>query len=194
LYTKLALGLCLLGVLVLVGAFVTLPLGGEEIPFENGHTQAKLVDDVGEDSAHSASSQEQGEDPDGETASSGETPPYEVLRKRQAEEIREIDIKTTATREKDMRPIVENLRSYTPKDGILLLEFLQGTESRDLEPTGFALVFDSREAAAAPYLTYTEEEEEAIFSEDGGIKVTSYEEFKEEHPDLVDRLGGMLLT
>jgi len=182
LYTKLALGLCLLGVLVLVGAFATFPLGGEEIPFENGPTQAKLVDEDGEDSAHSDSSQEQGEDPD------GETPPYEVLRKMQADEIQEIDIKTAATREKDMRPIAENLRSYTPKDGILLLEFLQGTESRDLEPTGFALVFDSREAAAAPYLTYTEEEEEAIFSEDDGIKVTSYEEFKKEHPDLVDKL------
>ena len=175
---------------MLVGAFATLPLGGEEIPFENGPTQAKLVNEDGEDSAHSDSSQGQGEDPDGEIASSGETPPYEVLRKRQADGIREIDIKTAATREKDMRPIAENLRAYTPKDGILLLEFLQGTESRDLEPTGFALVFDSREAAAAPYLTYTKEEEEAIFSEDDGIKVTSYEEFKEEHPDLVDKLGG----
>jgi len=61
-----------------------------------------------------------------------------------------------------------------------------------LEETGFALVFDSRLAATVPYLSYTEEEKEAIFEEEGGIRVVGYEEFKEENPNLVDELESLL--
>jgi hypothetical protein len=53
-------------------------------------------------------------------------------------------------------------------------------------------VFDSRLAATAPYLSYTEEEKEAIFEEEGGIRVVGYEEFKEENPNLVDELESLL--
>ena len=219
-YTKLALSLCALGVLVLVGTFATLswgegvrnifkddpvgtgPVGGREDAADTSEERAENAtqETVGGFVAGPSDRPTQTTEPEepasdmgeGEVAGAQEVPPYAVLRERETEEVREILIKTGATREQQMRLVAEDLRTYAPKDGILLLEFRREAENGALEETGFALVFDSRLAAAAPYLSYTKEEKEAIFEEEGGIRVVGYEEFKEENPNLVDELESLL--
>ena len=74
----------------------------------------------------------------------------------------EFDVETGATRESRMRRIAEDLRSYAPKDGIVLLKFRRETGIDALEETGFALVFYGGESAGAPYLSSSEEEKETI--------------------------------
>ncbi|MDQ4002052.1 MAG: hypothetical protein M3283_13890 [Actinomycetota bacterium] len=220
-YTKLALSLCALGVLVLVGTFATLswgegirnifkddpvgtgPVGGREDAADPSEERAENAtqETVGgssdEPNPDRPTQTTEPEEPasdagEGEVAGAQEVPSYAVLQERETEEVREILIKTGATREQQMRLVAEDLRPYAPKDGILLLEFRREAENVALEETGFALVFDSRLAATAPYLSYTEEEKEATFEEEGGIRVVGYEEFKEENQNLVDELESLL--
>lgn len=117
-------------------------------------------------------------------------PDYEMLDESYAEGLRQIDVRTEANGEQQMRLIAEDLRAYTPRDGILLLDF--NRENGPSEGTGFAMLFDSRAAAADPNLSYTEEEEEAIFEEDGGIRVVSFKEAEERDPNLVEEAEGLL--
>ena len=117
-------------------------------------------------------------------------PQYEMIDERYAEGLRQIDVRTEANGEQQMRLIAEDLRAYTPRDGILLLDF--NRENGPSEGTGFAMLFDSRAAAADPNLSYTEEEEEAIFEEDGGIRVVSFKEAEERDPNLVEQAEGLL--
>ena len=117
-------------------------------------------------------------------------PEYEMLDERYAEGLRQIDVQTEAKGEQQMRLIAEDLRSFTPSDGILLLDF--NRENGPSTGTGFAMLFDSRAAAADPNLSYTEEEEEAIFEEDGGIRVVSFKESEQRDPNLVEEAEGLL--
>ncbi len=113
-----------------------------------------------------------------------------MVDERNAEGLRQVDVMTEARGEQQMRLIAEDLRYYTPKDGILLLDF--NRQNGPPEGTGFAMVFDSRAAAADPNLSYTEEEEESIFEEDGGIRVISFKESQERDPNLVEEAEGLL--
>jgi hypothetical protein len=113
-----------------------------------------------------------------------------MLDESYAEGVRQIDVRTEANGEQQMRLIAEDLRAYTPRDGILLLDF--NRENGPSEGTGFAMLFDSRAAAADPNLSYTEEEEEAIFEEDGGIRVVSFKEAEERDPNLMEQAEGLL--
>lgn len=204
-YAKIALGLCALGVLLMVGVFTALLWNSRE-EISSGTSSS-----VGSDSSKAQSggsfttaeeravgdetTREDGEDTgraDEEPASPEPValPNYEMLDGRDAEGLRQIDVRTEAKGEQQMRLIAEDLSSYAPRDGILLLDF--NRENGPPEGTGFAMVFDSRAAAADPNLSYTEEEEEAIFEEDGGIRVVSFKESEERDPNLVEEVEGLL--
>lgn len=143
----------------------------------------------------SETTQETGEDAKraNEKAASPEPvalPGYEMLDERDAKGLRQIDVRTEANGDNQMRLIAEDLSSYAPRDGILLLDF--NRENGPPEGTGFAMVFDSRAAAADRKLSYTEEEVEAIFEEDGGIRVVSFKESRERDPNLAKEAEGLL--
>lgn len=204
-YAKIALGLCALGVLLMVGVFAALLWnGGEEISSgtsssvesDNSKAQSGGSSTTAEERAVGGeTTREAGEDTgkaDEEPTSPEPVglPNYELLTERDAEGLRQIDVRTEAKGEQQMRLIAEDLSSYAPRDGILLLDF--NHENGPPEGTGFAMVFDSRAAAADPSLSYTEEEEEAIFEEDGGIRVVSFKESQERDPNLVEEAEGLL--
>jgi len=203
-YAKIALGLCALGVLLTVGVFTALLWnGGEEISLgtsssvesDNSKAQSGSSTTAEERAVGDETTREAGDDTgkaDEEPASTEPValPNYELLTERDAEGLRQIDVRTEAKGEQQMRLIAEDLSSYAPRDGILLLDF--NRENGPPEGTGFAMVFDSRAAAADPTLSYTEEEEEAIFEEDGGIRVVSLKESEERDPNLVEEAEGLL--
>ncbi len=199
-YAKVALGLCALGVSLMVGVFGALLWeGGEEVSSETGGSEESDSSKVQSGSSTSAeeravggeTTQEAGEDT-GKAASPEPVtlPDYEMVDERNAEGLRQIEVMTEARGEQQMRLIAEDLRSYAPRDGILLLDF--NRQNGPPNGTGFAMVFDSRLAAADPNLSYTEEEEEAIFEEDGGIRVVSFKESEERDPNLVEEVEGLL--
>ncbi len=199
-YAKVALGLCALGVSLMVGVFGTLLWeDGEEVSSgasssggpDSSKAQGGSSTSVGETDLGGETTGETGEDAG--RAGSPEPvvlPDYEMVDEREAEGLRQIDVITEARGEQQMRLIAEDLRSYAPRDGILLLDFNRWNGPP--EGTGFAMVFDSRAAAADPNLSYTEEEEEAIFEEDGGIRVVSFKESEERDPNLVEEAEGLL--
>jgi hypothetical protein len=204
-YAKIALGLCAVGVLLIVGVFTTLlRVGGEEVSsgasgpggLGSSKTQSESsYTSVEEKAVGGETTQGAGEDAGraDEKAASAEPvtlPDYEMLDERDAKGLRQIDVRTEAKGEQQMRLIAEDLRSYAPRDGILLLDF--NRQNGPPEGTGFAMVFDSRAAAANPDLSYTEEEEESIFEEDGGIRVVSFKESRERDPNLVEEAEGLL--
>lgn len=203
-YAKIALGLCALGVLLMVGVFTTiLWVGGEEVSSgtsssvgsDSSKAQSGGSTTAGERAVGDETTREAGEDigrADEEPASPEPValPDYEMLDERDAAGLRQIDVWTEAKGEQQMRLIAQDLSSYAPRDGILLLDF--NRENGPPEGTGFAMIFDSRAAVADPNLSYTEEEEEAIFEEDGGIRVVSFKESEERDPNLVEEVEGLL--
>ncbi len=118
----------------------------------------------------------------------GGVPAYDApIRESYADGITEVVAETDATGEEEMRLVASHLASDYPGSGVLLIEFRERTNGAAhgaKRETGFALVFESREAALAPYLRYTEEEVDEIFEEDGGIRAVSYEDLGEEDPSL----------
>ena len=203
-YAKVALGLCALGVLLMVGVFTALLWeGGEEVSSVTGSSggsektgaRSGPPTTVEEKAMAGEMAPETGDAAGQEKEAAArpapeELPYYEMLREREAEGLRQIDVKTQAREEEQMRLIAEDLRSYAPKDRVLLLEFDRDADATD--GTGFAMVFDSRVAVADPSLSYTEEEEEAIFEEDGGIRVVSYKEPGEGDQNTVDEAENLL--
>ena len=204
-YAKIALGLCALGVLLMVGVFTTvLWVGGEEVSSgtsNSGGSDSSKAQSGGssttaeERAVEGETTRESGEEAeraDEEPASPEPValPDYEMLDDRDAAGLRQIDVRTEAKGEQQMRLIAQDLSSYAPRDGILLLDF--NRENGSPEGTGFAMIFDSRAAVADPNLSYTEEEEEAIFEEDGGIRVVSFKESEERDPNLVEEVEGLL--
>lgn len=190
-YAKIALGLCALGVSLMAGMFIALMWAGSE----NVVSEVSNSGGSAERTASVETTREIGEDASeaDEKAVNSEPvalPDYEMLDESYAEGLRQIDVRTEANGEQQMRLIAEDLRAYTPRDGILLLDF--NRENGPSEGTGFAMLFDSRAAAADPNLSYTEEEEEAIFEEDGGIRVVSFKEAEERDPNLVEEAEGLL--
>jgi hypothetical protein len=190
-YAKIALGLCALGVSLMAGMFIALMWAGTENVVSEVSSSGGSV----ERAAGIETTRETGEDTSeaDEKAVNSEPvalPQYEMIDERYAEGLRQIDVRTEANGEQQMRLIAEDLRAYTPRDGILLLDF--NRENGPSEGTGFAMLFDSRAAAADPNLSYTEEEEEAIFEEDGGIRVVSFKEAEERDPNLVEQAEGLL--
>lgn len=203
-YAKIALSLCALGVLLMVGVFTALLWNGREevssgtsssVGSDSSKAQSVGSTTAGERAVGDETTREAGEDigkADEEPASPEPValPDYEMIYERDAEGLRQIDVRTEAKGEQQMRLIAQDLSSYAPRDGILLLDF--NRENGPPEGTGFAMVFDSRAAVAAPNLSYTEEEEEAIFEEDGGIRVVSFKESEERDPNLVEEVEGLL--
>ena len=203
-YAKVALGLCALGISLMVGVFTTLLWeGGERVSsgasssggLESSKAQGGPSTSAEERAVGGETTRETGEDTGkaDEKAANPEPvvlPDYELVDEREAEGLRQIDVMTEARGEQQMRLIAEDLRSFAPRDGILLLDF--NRQNGPPEGTGFAMVFDSRAAAADPNLSYTEEEEEAIFEEDGGIRVVSFKESEEGDPNLVEEVEGLL--
>ncbi len=190
-YAKIALGLCALGASLIAGMFIALMWAGTENVVSEVSSSGGSV----ERTAGIETTRETGEDTSeaDEKAVNSEPvalPQYEMIDESYAEGLRQIDVRTEANGEQQMRLIAEDLRAYTPRDGILLLDF--NRENGPSEGTGFAMLFDSRAAAADPDLSYTEEEEEAIFEEDGGIRVVSFKEAEERDPNLVEQAEGLL--
>ena len=199
-YAKVALGLCALGVSLMVGVFSALlweggaevssgsssPGGTDSSKAQGGSSTSVRERDLGGETTREAG------DEAGKAASPEPVilPDYEMVDERNTEGLRQVDVMTEARGEQQMRLIAEDLRYYTPKDGILLLDF--NRQNGPPEGTGFAMVFDSRAAAADPNLSYTEEEEESIFEEDGGIRVVSFKESQERDPNLVEEVEGLL--
>ncbi len=126
----------------------------------------------------------------GVTAARGEVPAYAPLRESYADGVTEVVVQTEAMHEDEMRLVASDLASYRPGEGILLVEFREGTNGDPSagRETGFALVYASREAALAPDLRYTEQEVDELFEEDGGIRAVSYRDLGEEDPSLKDDL------
>lgn len=195
-YPKIVLGLIVLGTSIGIGAFTALWWNSVEGETLWGAGQEAGVRGTGgasdEVTTADANSKE-------DTLENGvrreknapaETPAYETLRDTGAEGVRELVLSTDATDLDGMRRIAEELRYYAPQDGVLLLEFRQTAEPST--ETGFALIFESREAALAPDLPYDREEAKNIVEEDGGIRVISYEEFREQNPELQDDLERWL--
>jgi hypothetical protein len=190
-YAKIALGLCALGASLIAGMIIALTWAGSE----NVGSEVSSSSGSVERTASVETTREIGEDASeaDEKAVNSEPvalPDYEILDESYAERLRQIEVQTEASGEQQMRLIAEDLRAYTPRDGILLLDF--NRENGPSEGTGFAMLFDSRAAAADPSLSYTEEEEEAIFEEDGGIRVVSFKEAEERDPNLVEQAEGLL--
>lgn len=133
-------------------------------------------------------------------AQPAETPEYEVIEESLGEDVRELVVGTGARGEEELRLVAEDLAEElpVPEDGVLLVEFRDDPEADEdagrfgLRETGFALVFDSEEAALAEDLRYDEEEARRIVEEEGGIRVVSFADFGEENPDLLDDLQSIL--
>jgi len=129
-----------------------------------------------------------------------EARPFEVIDESTGDGVRELVVATGARGEEELRLVTEELAEEVPapEDGVLLLEFRDVPESSEeagrfgLRETGFALVFDSAEAALADDLPYEAEEVQQIVDEEGGIRVVSFADFGEENPDLADDLAGIL--
>ncbi len=124
------------------------------------------------------------------TATRGAVPSYAPLRESYADGVTEVVVESEARGEDEMRLVASDLASYHPGEGILLVEFREGTNGMASagRETGFAMVFGSREAALAPDLRYTEAEVDEIFEEDGGMRAVSYRDLGEEDPSLKDDL------
>jgi len=128
------------------------------------------------------------------------TPDYEVLEETAGTSVREVVVQTEARREEGLRLITEDLVEERPpsEDGVLLVEFRDearvGEDSGrfGLRETGFAVAFDSEEAALADDLPYEEEEAQEIFEEEDGIRAVSFADFGDDNPDLADDLEGAL--
>lgn len=133
-------------------------------------------------------------------AQPAEAPDYEVIDESLGEDVRELVVSTGARGEEDLRLVTGDLAEElpAPEDGVLLVEFRDEPETGEaagrygLRETGFALVFDSEEAALAEDLRYDEEEARRIIEEEDGIRVVSFADFGEENPDLLDALENIL--
>jgi hypothetical protein len=114
-----------------------------------------------------------------------EAPNYEVLRRLDGPGMVALGVRTAETGEEGLRRIAEDVRESHPTRGVLLVDFYESPQAAaDSEESGFALVFGSLDAALAPDLPYSEEQIEAIFAEEDGIRVVSYEGIRGSSPDL----------
>ena len=120
-------------------------------------------------------------------------PPHEVLEVSDASGVREVVVATPAGREAAMLLVAQELKEEnTPEGGTLLVEY-RGVKDPQMS-TGFALVFDDKEAVLDAGATerfgevYDEEEAERIMGEEGGVRVVSFEEFAEDSPGVWERV------
>lgn len=124
-----------------------------------------------------------------------ETPKHEVLGTLDATGLRKAEVATPATTEAGMRLVAEKLRDENlPDEGTLLIEF---SKLRDpAVNTGFALVFDDKQAAldagrGETSIRYGEpydrEEARRILEDEDGMRVVSFEEFANENPDIWEK-------
>lgn len=120
-------------------------------------------------------------------------PPHEVLEVSDASGVREVVVATPAKREAAMLLVAEELEEEnTPEGGTLLVEY-RGAKDPQMS-TGFALVFDDKEAVLDAGATerfgedYDEEDAKRIMGEEGGVRVVSFEEFAETSPGVWERV------
>ncbi len=120
-------------------------------------------------------------------------PPHEVLDVSDASGVREVVVATPAKREAAMLLVAQELKEEnTPEGGTLLVEYRAAKDPHS--STGFALVFDDKEAVLDAGATerfgevYDEEDAKRIMEEEGGVRVVSFEEFAEDSPGLWERV------
>ncbi len=123
----------------------------------------------------------------------GTPPPHEVLDVTDASGIREVVVATPAKRDAAMLLVAEELKEEnTPEGGTLLIEYRAAKDPQ--RNTGFALIFDDKEAVLDAGATerfgevYDEGDAERIMEEEGGVRVVSFEEFAEENLGLWERV------
>lgn len=119
-----------------------------------------------------------------------ETPKHRVLGASEAAGLREIEVASAAKTETEMRRVAEELQDVNvPEDGTLLIEFKKFRDSS--VDTGFALVFDNRDAVldagrgetSVQYgEPYDRREARRIMKEEDGMRIVGFKEFAEENP------------
>jgi hypothetical protein len=123
-------------------------------------------------------------------------PPHEVLDVSDASGVREVVVATPAKREAAMVLVAQELKEEnTPEGGTLLVEYRAAKDPHS--STGFALVFDDKEAILNAGATerfgevYDGEDAERIMEEEGGVRVVSFEEFAEDNPSVWERVKDL---
>jgi hypothetical protein len=123
----------------------------------------------------------------------GTPPPHEVLEVSDASGVREVVVATPAKRKAAMLLVAQELEEEnTPEGGTLLIEY-RGAKDPQMS-TGFALVFDDKEAVLDAGATerfgevYDEEDAKQIVAQEGGVRVVSFEQFAEDSPGVWERV------